>query len=57
MAKQRGLGGFVRSTWDEVNQMIAAANVYTIKSMAPDRIIGFADPGDVDDSYAAVRAT
>ena len=24
--KQRGLGGFVRSTWDEVNQLIAAAN-------------------------------
>ena len=27
----RGMGGFVRSTWDEVNQLIAAANVYTIK--------------------------
>jgi len=39
--KQRGLGGFVRSTWDEVNQMIAAANVYTIKKHGPDRIIGF----------------
>jgi nitrate reductase alpha subunit len=23
----RGLGGFVRSSWDEVNEMIAAANV------------------------------
>ena len=33
--KQRGLGGFVRSTWDEVNQMIAAANVYTIKKHGP----------------------
>jgi nitrate reductase alpha subunit len=25
--QQRGLGGFVRSTWDEVNQLIASANV------------------------------
>jgi len=39
--KQRGLGGFVRSTWDEVNQMVAAANVYTIKKHGPDRIVGF----------------
>jgi nitrate reductase alpha subunit len=30
----RGLGGFVRSSWDEVNEMIAAANVYTIKNTA-----------------------
>ena len=28
--KVRGLGGFVRSSWDEVNEIIAAANVYTI---------------------------
>ncbi len=27
----RGLGGFVRSSWDEVNEIVAAANVYTIK--------------------------
>src|SRR4029077_4769089 len=26
--KKRGLGGFVRSTWDEVNEIIAAANAY-----------------------------
>ena len=32
---------FVRSSWDEVNQMIAAANVYTIKQYGPDRVIGF----------------
>ena len=37
----RGLGGFVRSSWDEVNEMVAAANVYTIKKHGPDRIIGF----------------
>ncbi|OJX28894.1 MAG: nitrate reductase subunit alpha [Burkholderiales bacterium 68-12] len=52
--KQRGLGGFVRSTWDEVNQMIAAANVYTIKQYGPDRIIGFSPiPAMSMVSYAA----
>ncbi|MGK9452626.1 nitrate reductase subunit alpha [Acidithiobacillus caldus] len=37
----RGLGGFVRSSWDEVNEIIAAANVYTILQYGPDRIAGF----------------
>ena len=37
----RGRGGFVRSSWDEVNEIIAAANVYTIKNYGPDRIVGF----------------
>ena len=37
----RGLGGFVRSSWDEVNEMIAAANIHTISQHGPDRIIGF----------------
>ena len=37
----RGMGGFVRATWDEVNELVAAANVYTIKRYGPDRIIGF----------------
>ncbi len=37
----RGLGGMVRSTWDEVNELIAASNVYTIKQHGADRIIGF----------------
>ena len=27
----RGMGGFVRSSWDEVNEIVASANVYTIK--------------------------
>jgi nitrate reductase alpha subunit len=31
----RGLGGFVRSSWDEVNEIVAAANVYTIKKYGP----------------------
>ena len=39
--RMRGLGGFVRASWDEVNQLIAAANVYTIKRHGPDRVIGF----------------
>ena len=47
--KVRGLGGFVRSSWDEVNEIVAAANVYTIKKHGPDRVIGFSPiPGDVD---------
>src|SRR5512141_1426445 len=28
---RRGLGGFVRSSWDEVNEIIASANIYTIR--------------------------
>ncbi|WP_374564759.1 nitrate reductase subunit alpha [Ideonella sp.] len=52
--RQRGLGGFVRSTWDEVNEMIASANVYTIKKHGPDRIIGFSPiPAMSMVSYAA----
>jgi len=50
----RGMGGFVRSTWDEVNQLIAAANVYTIKQHGPDRVIGFSPiPAMSMVSYAA----
>ena len=37
----RGRGGFVRSNWDEVSEIIAAANVHTIKTFGPDRVIGF----------------
>lgn len=37
----RGRGGFVRSTWDEVSEIIAAANIHTIKTWGPDRVIGF----------------
>ncbi len=37
----RGLGGFVRSSWDEVNEIIASANVYTIRRYGPDRVCGF----------------
>lgn len=37
----RGKGGFRRSNWDEVEEIIAASTVYTIKKYGPDRIIGF----------------
>lgn len=37
----RGLGGFVRASWEEVTEIIAAANIYTIKTHGPDRIFGF----------------
>ncbi|MFT6926378.1 MAG: nitrate reductase alpha subunit [Psychromonas sp.] len=51
---KRGLGGFVRSTWDEVNEMIAASNVYTAKTYGPDRIVGFSPiPAMSMVSYAA----
>lgn len=39
--KIRGKGGFVRTTWTEANELIAAANAYTIKRYGPDRIVGF----------------
>eukprot|EP01034_Spumella_vulgaris_P037139 gene37139-45819_t len=31
----RGQGGFVRATWDDANEMMAAANAYTIKKFGP----------------------
>ncbi|MBP6117044.1 MAG: nitrate reductase subunit alpha [Neisseriaceae bacterium] len=37
----RGLGGMVRATWQETNELIAAANAYTVKNYGPDRVIGF----------------
>ena len=37
----RGRGGFVRVTWDEAQEIVAAANVYTIRKYGPDRICGF----------------
>ena len=52
--KVRGMGGFVRSSWDEVNQLIAAANVYTAKTHGPDRVVGFSPiPAMSMVSYAA----
>ena len=39
--KDRGKGGFVRVSWDEAADLIAANLVYTIKQYGPDRIFGF----------------
>jgi nitrate reductase alpha subunit len=51
---KRGLGGFVRAGWDEVNELVAAANAYTIKKYGPDRVIGFSPiPAMSMVSYAA----
>ena len=50
----RGHGGFVRSSWDEVNEIIAAANAYTAKTYGPDRVFGFSPiPAMSMVSYAA----
>lgn len=50
----RGLGGFVRSTWDETTEIIAAANAYTIGKYGPDRVFGFSPiPAMSMISYAA----
>ncbi|MFI7106132.1 nitrate reductase subunit alpha [Nonomuraea sp. NPDC050227] len=39
--RARGKGGFVRSSWDEVLELMAAAHVHTIKEHGPDRVVGF----------------
>ncbi|MCK2045388.1 nitrate reductase subunit alpha [Chromohalobacter japonicus] len=52
--KVRGMGGFVRADWDELETLIAASNVYTAKQYGPDRIIGFSPiPAMSMVSYAA----
>ncbi|MEK7264574.1 MAG: nitrate reductase subunit alpha, partial [Pseudomonadota bacterium] len=52
--KQRGLGGFVRATWEEANELIATANAYTAKKYGPDRVFGFSPiPAMSMVSYAA----
>ena len=39
--RQRGKGGLVRASWDEVSELVAAAHVDTIRRHGPDRIAGF----------------
>ena len=39
--KARGKGGFRRASWDTVLEMMAAANIHTVKTHGPDRIAGF----------------
>jgi nitrate reductase alpha subunit len=52
--RQRGKGGFVRASWDEAVEMIAAAHVHTIKQYGPDRVVGFSPiPAMSQASYAA----
>jgi len=39
--RQRGRGGFVRASWEEAVELIAAAHVHTVKRYGPDRCVGF----------------
>ncbi len=38
---QRGKGGFVRASWEDAVDLIAAAHVHTIRRHGPDRVAGF----------------
>jgi nitrate reductase alpha subunit len=50
----RGKGGFRRAQWDEVLEIMAAANIHTAKKHGPDRVIGFSPiPAMSMLSYAA----
>ncbi len=37
----RGKGGFLRATWSDALEIIAASTIYTVKKYGPDRVIGF----------------
>ncbi len=37
----RGKGGLVRASWDEAIEIVAAAQVHTIRAYGPDRVAGF----------------
>ena len=39
--KDRGKGGFVRVSWEEAADLVAAALIHTIKQYGPDRVFGF----------------
>ncbi|XJZ28239.1 nitrate reductase subunit alpha [Bacillota bacterium Lsc_1132] len=50
----RGKGGFIRTSWEEVNEIISASLHYTLKKYGPDRIAGFTPiPAMSMVSYAA----
>jgi nitrate reductase alpha subunit len=50
----RGKGGFRRVSWSEVNELMAAANLSTVRKYGPDRLIGFSPiPAMSMLSYAA----
>lgn len=39
--RARGKGGLVRASWDEAVEIVAAAQVHTIRTYGPDRVAGF----------------
>jgi len=41
LLSSRGKGGFRRATWELAEEIIAAANIYTVIKHGPDRLIGF----------------
>ena len=50
----RGKGGFVRASWEEATEIVAAANAYTARTYGPDRVFGFSPiPAMSMVSYAA----
>ena len=50
----RGKGGFRRTSWDQVLEIMAASNLYTAKKYGPDRVVGFSPiPAMSMLSYAA----
>jgi len=50
----RGKGGFVRASWEEATEIVAAANAYTTRKYGPDRVFGFSPiPAMSMISYAA----
>lgn len=50
----RGMGGFVRASWDEAAELVAASELYTAYTYGPDRNIGFSViPAMSQISYAA----
>jgi len=52
--RARGKGGFRRVKMDEAMELLAAANVYTVKKYGPDRVNGFSPiPAMSQLSYAA----
>ncbi len=52
--RARGKGGFRRTDWDEVLELIAASTIYTIRRHGPDRVVGFSPiPAMSMLSYAA----
>ena len=52
--KARGKGGFRRTSWDTVLEIMAAANIHTVKKHGPDRVAGFSPiPAMSMISYAA----